>query len=115
MSMLKSFFEIGTDESLFDGLYISGNKELCDRIYGKVPGHFSVTQECGGSSYDDARYMITELMEGKQKNLSFWSTVRLFQKTIRTGIGLSFRMWQVNIQWMRASCIKSADSFAVIV
>ena len=30
MSMLKSFFEIGTDESLFDGLYISGNKELCD-------------------------------------------------------------------------------------
>ena len=28
MSMLKSFFEVGTDESLFDGLYISGNKEL---------------------------------------------------------------------------------------
>ena len=26
MSMLKSFFEVGTDESLFDGLYISGNK-----------------------------------------------------------------------------------------
>ena len=25
MSMLKSFFEVGTDESLFDGLYISGN------------------------------------------------------------------------------------------
>ena len=31
MSMLKSFFEVGTDESLFDGLYISGNKELCDK------------------------------------------------------------------------------------
>ena len=30
MSMLKSFFEIGTDPSLFDGLYISENKELCD-------------------------------------------------------------------------------------
>ena len=27
MSMLKSFFEMGADESLFDGLYISGNKE----------------------------------------------------------------------------------------
>ena len=25
MSMLKSFFEIGTDKSLFDGLYISDN------------------------------------------------------------------------------------------
>ena len=30
MSMLKSFFEIGTDQSLFEGLYISKNKALCD-------------------------------------------------------------------------------------
>ena len=35
MSMLKSFFEIGTDKTLFDGLYISGNKELCDEYMGK--------------------------------------------------------------------------------
>lgn len=26
MSMLRSFFELGTDKSLFDGLYISKNK-----------------------------------------------------------------------------------------
>ena len=31
MSMLKAFFETGADESLFDGLYISNNKELCDK------------------------------------------------------------------------------------
>ena len=37
MSMLKSFFEIGTDKSLFDGLYISGNKELCEEYMGKYP------------------------------------------------------------------------------
>lgn len=30
MSMLRSFFEIGADESLFDGLYISKNKALCE-------------------------------------------------------------------------------------
>ena len=35
MSMLKSFFEIGTDKSLLDGLYISGNKKLCDEYMGK--------------------------------------------------------------------------------
>ena len=29
MSMLKSFFEIGTDKALFEGLYISKNQELC--------------------------------------------------------------------------------------
>lgn len=33
----KKFFEVGTDESLFDGLYISGNKELCDKYMGKYP------------------------------------------------------------------------------
>ena len=37
MSMLRSFFEIGTDKSLFDGLYISRNKELCDMHMGKYP------------------------------------------------------------------------------
>lgn len=37
MSMLKSFFEIGTDTSLFDGLYISENKELCEQHQGQYP------------------------------------------------------------------------------
>ena len=30
MSMLKSFFEIGADRTLFDGLYISRNQKLCE-------------------------------------------------------------------------------------
>lgn len=30
MSMLRYFFEIGTDKTLFDGLYISQKKELSD-------------------------------------------------------------------------------------
>ena len=29
MSMLKCFFEIGTDPTLFDGLYVSENHALC--------------------------------------------------------------------------------------
>ena len=37
MSMLKCFFEIGTDASLFDGLYISENEELCSSYLGKYP------------------------------------------------------------------------------
>ena len=32
MSMLRSFFEIDADESLFDGLYITKNKELCEEM-----------------------------------------------------------------------------------
>ncbi len=33
MSMLKGFFETGADESLFDGLYISGNKGFATNIW----------------------------------------------------------------------------------
>lgn len=33
MSMLRSFFEIGTDTSLFDGLAISNEKELCEQYW----------------------------------------------------------------------------------
>lgn len=37
MSMLKAFFEIGRDKTLFDGLQISHEKELCDKYMGKFP------------------------------------------------------------------------------
>ena len=36
MSMLKSFFEIGTDPSLFEGLYISGNQAICEQHVGSL-------------------------------------------------------------------------------
>lgn len=32
MSMLRCFFEIGSDRTLFDGLYISKNKQFCDKL-----------------------------------------------------------------------------------
>ncbi|MCD8049639.1 MAG: ATP-binding protein [Clostridia bacterium] len=37
MSMLKYFFEIGTDKSLFDGLEISKETELCEKYMGQFP------------------------------------------------------------------------------
>ena len=40
MSMLKCFFEIGTDKTLFDGLAISQETALCEEYMGKYPGIF---------------------------------------------------------------------------
>lgn len=37
MSMLQSFFEIGCDRTLFDGLNIAEEKELCDKYMGQFP------------------------------------------------------------------------------
>ena len=58
MSMLKSFFEIGTDKSLFDGLYISGNKELCDEYMGKYPVIFLSLKGVDGLDFTTARRML---------------------------------------------------------
>ena len=71
MSMLKSFFEMGADESLFDGLYISGNKELCDKYMGKYPVIFLSLKSAEGRSFDDARYMITELIGREAEKFKF--------------------------------------------
>ena len=71
MSMLKSFFDIGTDKALFDGLYISGNKELCDEYMGKYPVIFLSLKGVEGSSFDDARYMITELIGKEAERFRF--------------------------------------------
>ena len=71
MSMLKSFFEVGTDESLFDGLYISGSKELCDKYMGKYPVIFLSLKSAEGRSFDDARYMITELIGIEAERFGF--------------------------------------------
>ena len=71
MSMFKSFFDIGTDKALFDGLYISGNKELCDEYMGKYPVIFLSLKSVEGSSFDDARYMITELIGKEAERFRF--------------------------------------------
>ena len=71
MSMFKSFFDIGTDKALFDGLYISGNKELCDEYMGKYPVIFLSLKGVEGSSFDNARYMITELIGKEAERFRF--------------------------------------------
>ena len=54
MSMIRSFFEIGTDPTLFDGLYISQNKALCDEYMGKYPVIFLSLKGVDGLTYEEA-------------------------------------------------------------
>ena len=63
MSMLKSFFEIGTDKTLFDGLYISKNKELCDEYMGKYPVIFLSLKGVDGLSFSKAKSMLKEIIK----------------------------------------------------
>lgn len=71
MSMLKSFFEIGTDKNLFDGLYISGNKELCDEHMGKYPVIFLSFKGVEGLTYDEAFDALVRVIGKEISRVSF--------------------------------------------
>ena len=71
MSMLKSFFEIGTDKTLFDGLYISGNKVLCDEHMGKYPVIFLSFKGVEGLTYDEAFDALVRVIGKEISRVSF--------------------------------------------
>ena len=63
MSMLKSFFEIGTDSSLFEGLYISNNTELCNEYMGKYPVIFLSLKGVDGLTFSKSKEMLSEIIK----------------------------------------------------
>ena len=67
MSMLKCFFEIGTDQSLFDGLYISKNKVLCDAYMGKYPVISISLKGVNADSYENARSLLKRIVMEEAK------------------------------------------------
>lgn len=54
MSMLKDFFETGSDTRLFDGLKISENKELCEKYMGQFPVISISLKGVEGLNYQEA-------------------------------------------------------------
>ena len=54
MSMLKAFFEIGGDKSIFDGLKVTENKALCEKYMGKYPLVFVSLKGVDGLTFEDA-------------------------------------------------------------
>ena len=71
MSMLKSFFEIGTDTELFDGLYISQNEELCKEYMGKYPVIFLSLKGVDGLTFEEAQSALCELIAGEVRRFKF--------------------------------------------
>ena len=54
MSMLKNFFEIGNDPSLFDELAISREKEICEQYMGEYPVISISLKTVEGLTYEEA-------------------------------------------------------------
>ncbi len=71
MSMLRYFFQIGTDKTLFDGLYISHNTELCEEYMGRYPVVFLTLKNVDGISYENAVYRLKELVGVEAERFTF--------------------------------------------
>ena len=69
MSMLRYFFEIGTDPTLFDGLYISQKKELCERYMGKFPVVSISLKGINASSYEGACRLLVKVINEEARRL----------------------------------------------
>lgn len=71
MSMLKSFFEIGADRTLFDGLAISRETALCEAYMGRFPVVFVSLKGVDGLTFEEAYGMLRRILRSEFSRLGF--------------------------------------------
>lgn len=71
MSMLKYFFEYGCDFSLFDGLAIQKEQNLCDEYMGKYPVISISLKDVGDRSYESAYSMLRSIIGNEAMRFQF--------------------------------------------
>ncbi len=80
MSMLKAFFEIGTDKSLFDGLKISKNVDDCNHHMGRYPVIFLSLKSVDGLTFESACKSLKTLIWNEARRFSFLKTSEALDK-----------------------------------
>lgn len=71
MSMLKSFFEIGNDRTIFDGLEIANESELCNRYMGKFPVIGISLKSVEGQDFVEAKEMLRGIIGDEALRFEF--------------------------------------------
>ena len=71
MSMLKSFFEAGSDPTLFDGLKIAQEKELCEKYMGKFPVISISLKSVDGRSFESASVALRTVIGNEAGRFRF--------------------------------------------
>ena len=95
MSMLKSFFEVGSDPALFDGLKIAQETALCEKYMGKFPVISISLKGVDGRSFDSAVAALQTVIGDEAKRFNFLRTsTRLsdeekesYARLVKTGFG----------------------------
>ena len=84
MSMLKSFFEIGADKTLFDGLLISQEMALCEAYMGKFPVIFISLKGVDGLTFEDAYEMLRQIVVEEASRFQYLLESQESQRRINT-------------------------------
>lgn len=71
MSMLKYFFETGSDSALFDGLEISKERELCDEYMGKFPVISITLKGATGMNFEEAKGLLRFIIGNEALRFQF--------------------------------------------
>ncbi len=71
MSMLKYFFEIGSDPSVFDGLKIMQEKNLCEEYMGKFPVISISLKSVDGRSFESASAALKTVIGNEAMRFRF--------------------------------------------
>lgn len=83
MSMLKTFFEIGCDASLFDGTKISLEKGLCEQHMGKYPVISITLKDAAGPDYRSACAAMRYIIGDEASRFYFLREVKNLRKMTR--------------------------------
>ncbi|MCD7789044.1 MAG: AAA family ATPase, partial [Bacteroides thetaiotaomicron] len=71
MGMLKTFLEIGCDKSLFEGLEISKETQLCEKYMGQFPVIFISLKTVHGSDYEFAKNELCTVIANEALRFRF--------------------------------------------
>ncbi|MCD8369884.1 MAG: ATP-binding protein [Clostridiales bacterium] len=71
MSMLKSFFEVGTDKHIFDGLAIAKETALCEKHMGQYPVISLSLKDVSGLNYRDTIDQMWDLIQTEAERFDY--------------------------------------------
>ncbi|MCD8398607.1 MAG: ATP-binding protein [Lachnospiraceae bacterium] len=83
MSMLKAFLEIGCDKSLFEGLVISKETQLCEKYMGQFPVISISFKTVHGNNYELAENELCTIIANEALRFPFLATSEKLTETDR--------------------------------
>ena len=73
-------FEIGTNQTLFDGLYIAKNKELCEQYMGKFPVISISLKSVNAENFDKAKAQLVKIINREARRLRSFLRIEYLEK-----------------------------------